>query len=420
MSGGERDRPAVAIVRHCHDYELDVRREAEALVAAGARCDVLYLGRRGRPLVEVVGGVTLRRVPGVKTRGGAVRYTFEYVWFVVAAAVMLGVLQLRHRYRAVQTNTMPDLVVFSAVVPKLCGARVVAFMQEPVPELAETVGAGPGTVRLLAAVEQRAMAFADRSITVTGALQQRFASRGADPDRIAVVRNGPDPGHLLLPEPDRRPRHGQPGRLVAICHGTIEDRYGHDVLIDAVALAAPDIADLQVVITGRGAGTGAMVARISERGVGDVVRFEGWVSDERLGRLLHDADVGIVAQKASPYAHLVHTNKLYDYWIAGLPVVASRLAATEAEFDDGTVAYFEPGDPADLARQLVRLANDGPARRELAAAGRRAYERVGWHAERQRYLAVYRELIPELGPGVPRTRGPVTAADPDLGEVRTR
>ena len=61
----------------------------------------------------------------------------------------------------------------------------------------------------------------------------------------------------------------------------------------------------------------------------DVVRFDGWVSRARLIDILRSADVGIVAQKASPYSHLVHTNKMVDYWIFGLPVIASRLKLSQ-------------------------------------------------------------------------------------------
>lgn len=389
--------PRVAVVRHCRDYELDVRREAEALVAAGVRCEVLYLGRRGSPWVETVDGVTLRRVPGLKSRGGSARYLVEYASFVVAAGSLLGLLHLRHRYQAVQANTMPDLVVYAALVPKLTGAPVVAFMQEPVPELAQSLGAGPRTVRLLAAAEQRALRFADRSVTVTGALRQRYVERGADPQRIHVVHNGPDPAHLCLPAPAGGPT-GERDRLVVLCHGTIEERYGHLTLIDGLAIAAEAVPGLHLVVTGRGSQTQAMLDRVAERGVADRFDYEGWVSEVRLAELLRLADVGVVAQLSSPYADLVHTNKMYDYWIAGLPVIASRLASTAADFDEDTLAYFEPGDPADLARQLIRLARFPDVRAELARAGQRAYTRVGWAVERERYLDVYRQLLPDLIP----------------------
>ena len=61
------------------------------------------------------------------------------------------------------------------------------------------------------------------------------------------------------------------------------------------------------------------------------------VSRARLMDILSSADVGIVAQKASPYSHLVHTNKMVDYWIFGLPVIASRLKAVSATYNDHVI-----------------------------------------------------------------------------------
>ena len=131
--------------------------------------------------------------------------------------------------------------------------------------------------------------------------------------------------------------------------------------------------------------------------MGDVVSFEGWVSDDRLKELLHSADVGIVAQKATPYSHLVSTNKMVDYWIFGLPVIASRLRSVSELCGDEVLEFYEPGEPEDLARAIRRL-YDNPARREeLARNGRLAQERLGWGTQRDKYLGVFDQLLKDSG-----------------------
>ncbi len=395
--GGSGARPTVAFVRHSDEYGLDLRREVEALAQSGVRCDVFYLGTRGAPWVDDIGGgVTLRRLPGMKSRGGALRYLAEYGSFVLVAGAALGYRHLRSRYRAVQINTMPDFLVYAAAVPKLLGAPVIVFMQEPTPELAATLGSGRRVVRNLERLEQAALRFADHAITVTDRLRDLYVQRGADPAAVSVVLNGPDPTHIL-PRPPVHQRRAEPEEeFVVLCHGTIEDRYGHDTIVDVLALARVLAPGLRLVVTGRGSGVDTMLKRIADRGVGDLVRYEGWVSDERLAELLCEVDAGVVAQKASPYSHLVHTNKMYDYWIAGLPVIASRLEATASIFDDTTIAYFAPGDATDLARQLVRLAQSAEVCAQLAESGRRAYESVGWPVQRECFLDVYRSVVPGL------------------------
>jgi len=263
---------------------------------------------------------------------------------------------------------------------------VFLYMHEPTPELAETLF-GPGVLsRLLARVEQWSLRFADHAFTVTEQLKQRYVERGARGERITVVLNGSDPATRLgswRPAPEAET--AEP-RFTVMCHGAILDRYGQDTIVEAAALLRDELPDLRVVLTGRGKAVEHVRGLIAERGLEDVVRYEGWVSEHELNDLLHAADVGVVAQKASPYSHLVHTNKMVDYWIFGLPVIASRLRSVSELYGDDTLEFYAPGDAADLAR-AIRALHDDPARRAtLAANGRLAEERNGWSAQREVYL----------------------------------
>jgi glycosyltransferase involved in cell wall biosynthesis len=354
--------------------------------------DVEFLCMRSeeRPRRTRVGAVEVTSLPVSRRRGSRVGTALSYAVFFALAAWTLSVRHLRRPYAVIQVNTMPDFHVFAAAVPKLLGCRVFLYMHEPTPELAETLF-GPGLVsRLLAFIEQRSLAFADHAFTVTEELKQRYVDRGARGDRINVVLNGVDAATRFgsWSPPAEAPSEG----FTVICHGTIEDRYGQDTLIEATRLLRDELPDLRVVLTGRGTHADAIRASIHEYGLGDRVAFEGWVSEERLNDLLHSADAGLVLQKASPYSHLVHTNKLVDYWLFGLPVIASRLHAMSRSYDDAVVEYYEPADAADLAR-AIRLLHDDPERREaLARAGRLAQEDNGWSVQRRSYLAPFASL----------------------------
>jgi glycosyltransferase involved in cell wall biosynthesis len=381
----------VCIVRQRDAYEAQVQRVAETLVAAGCDVEVLCMRNGDGGSSAVVGGVRIVGLPGSLGRSSKIRYAFDYGSFFVLAAVTLAIRHLRRPYAVVQVYTMPDFLVFAAAIPKLLGSRVVAYMNEPTPELFETLYGAGRLRRSLERIEQRALRFATHAITVTEQLKERYVERGADPDRISVVLNAADPmsglgGWSPAPKPET-------GEFVVMAHGTIEERYGHDTILQAAALLRDEMPQLRVVFTGRGSGTDDVLGLIDELGLRDVVRFEGWVERHRLNDLLHAADVGIVAQKASPYSHLVHTYKMVDYWIFGLPVIASRLDATAALYGDDVIEYYEPDDAAALARAIKRL-HDEPERREaLGDAGRRAHDTHGWHVQKQVLLRVYEGLL---------------------------
>ncbi len=397
-------RPRVCIVRQTDYYEPPIRREAEALAAAGFAVEVILMRAPGAAAREVVNGVEITTVPTKLRKSTKLHYVFDYARFFAVVAVMLAARHLRRRYAVVQVNTMPDFLVFAALVPKLLGARLVAYMHEPSPELAETLF-GPGRLsRSLARVEQRVLNFADHAFTVTEPLKQRYVERGARAERITVVLNGADPATRLgtwAPSP----ASVSDSKFTVICHGAIEERYGQDTLIEAATLLRKELPDLEVVLSGRGKRAEAIARMIPALGLEGVVRFEGWVTDERLNDLLAAADVGVVGQKASPYSHLVHTNKMVDYWIFGLPVIGSRLRAVSELYDDSVLEFYEPGDAHDLARAIRRLHDDPARREELARNGRLAQEQNGWAVQQRRYLAVFERLLTD------RSRSPQAEAE---------
>jgi glycosyltransferase involved in cell wall biosynthesis len=383
---------------------MATRRGAEALVSRGFDVEVICMGGLEGPRRQVVNGVKVIALPRSRRKSSKLRYVFDYGAFFVHAAAVLCVRHIRRPYAVVQVTTMPDFLVFAAVVPKLAGSRVLAFMHEPSPELAETL-LGPGLIpRVLRVIEQRVLRFADHSIAVTEQLKERFVERGADPSRISVVLNCADPTKVLegWSRPEDPPNNG---RFRVICHGTIEDRYGQDTIVAAAHRLREEMPELEVILTGSGSAATRLAESIQRLGLDDVVRFEGWVSRERLNDLLHTADVGVVAQKASAYSHLVHTYKMVDYWIFGLAVIASRLRAVSELYDERVLEYYEAGDPTDLARAIWRLRDDPERRAELARGGRQAQERFGWAVQKRAYLDVFDKLLSE------RERSAITGDD---------
>jgi len=388
-------RRRVAIVRQTSRYEPQVRRVAEALVRRGFEVEVLCMREKGRARTRVVNGVRVTGLRASRRRSSKLRHVVDYAWFFVLAATTITLRHVGRPYAVVQVYTLPDVLVFAAAIPKLLGARVVAYMNEPMPELFATLYGGARLERLLKRIEQRVLRFADRAVTVTEELRERFVERGAVEDKIAVVFNAADPRNRLADWTP--PRAREKDEFVVITHGAIEDRYGYDTIIGATKLLQSELPDLRVVFTGYGSEADRLVELTRAAALEDVICFEGWVSDRRLNTLLHTADVGIVAQKASAYSHLVHTNKMMDFWMFGLPVIASRLRAVSRVYGDDVIEYFEAGNEDDLARAIRRLHDDTERREQLARAGRLAHEQHGWAVQEPKLLAVYDALMASSG-----------------------
>ena len=400
--GEGRARGAVAIVRHSfYPFELNVKREAEALHGAGFDVHVICLCGDGEKRSDVLDGVRIHRLPIGHRRGKILRYLWEYNAFFLLASIHLARLHRRHRFCAVQVNTMPDYLVFAALYPKLTGARIVLHLHEPIPELFETMFGGHWYTRAFVAVvtwgEKVSIRFAHRCLTVTEEMKRNYIRRGADADRITVIVNVPDDrffqleryAHLAAKVAAIKAEERARGVFRVLTHGAIEERYGFDTIVRAVARVRADIPGLQFRFMGAGGHLAEVTDIAAREGVSDRVTHLGFVAFEQMIEEILLADVCVVAVKRNAYSVLVHTNKMYEYVALHRPVIASRLDSVTATFPDDALLYFAPGNDDDLAGAFRHAFAHPEEMQRRVDAATAVYERHRWEREKQTYLAVY-------------------------------
>jgi len=386
----------ICVIRQ-HYYPLDPRllREVDALVQAGYTVDLICLPHGDQPRFERRGRLTIRRLPLAHRRRGTLRYLYEYTAFLIMAAVVAGALHLRHRYDLVQVNSIPDSLVFAAIVPRLLGTPVLLDLCECMPEFYATrfgTSLSHPAIRGIARVEQASIRFARRAITCTEQMRQAFVARGAEPDRIAVVMNAADEDTF---DPTRFPSSPRrPGQFVLICHGSVEERYGLDTAVRAVALLRDQIPELRLEVFGDGSYLSELRRLASRLAVEDRVFFSGgFVPIQDLVRAIAAADAGIVAMKRDAFRDLTLCNKMFDFIAMGRPAIVSRTRSVEDYFDDSCFQMFTSGDQHDLARAIGELYRDPALGERLAQQASRVNERYRWPRQRELYLRIVAGLI---------------------------
>jgi glycosyltransferase involved in cell wall biosynthesis len=134
-------------------------------------------------------------------------------------------------------------------------------------------------------------------------------------------------------------------------------------------------------------------------GVAANVKFVAWVPYEEKERLSAQASMGIITYLPYPNNTSCLPNKLFDYMLMGLPVVASNFPlyrdVVETHHCGLTV---DPARPQEIARAMAYLIDHPQEARQMGENGRRAVlEKYNWEKESRRLLQIYDTVLQTEG-----------------------
>ncbi len=374
---------------------------AEALVGRGHTVDVLCLQLPGQPAEEVLNGVQIVRLPETRHQGaGAAAYLKEYGRFFFLAGAEL---RRRHRaapYALVQVHNPPDALVFCTFAIQGPRRRVpiVLDLRELVPELFMSrfgLARGSLVVRVLTWVERLACGYASAALVLHARHHRLMVSRGISEKKLTQVMNCPDERIFGRGEPKGHRSSVDEGRFTVINHGGILQRYGVDVLVEAIARVRPQIPGIRLELYGTGDYQPQIEQLIRELELGDVVRLHGQRPIEEMPAAIAAADVGVAPLKQDVFTDCGLPTKLLEYVMLGVPAIASRTATTADYFDENMVLLFEPGNAADLAAKLLQVHRDPEAARGRAKCARSFTDQHNWRTESATYVRTIEALTAE-------------------------
>ena len=393
-------------MRACHvvysyfPFDPRVRREVETLHRFEYELDVIAMQEPGEPRVETVLGARVHRIPFAVVRGGKVRYAFQYLVFLLAAAALLLVLHIRRRYDIVHVHSLPDFQVFAALPERILGARVVLDLHEAMPEIfaARFRLAEEGLWTALArAAEWMSCAFADRVIVVNDVIRSLLVGRGVDPRKLVVVMNSPDIHEGMgrgLATPSV-PNLGRGPRIVYV--GGINPERDLEVLIRAAArLHRSDGVSLVIIGYGDSDYAERLRALARSEGMGDAFRLLPRVDQNQVLAYLSQSDVGPVTYQRNPITELAVPNKVFEYAAVGKPLVIANLRALRGLFGEAAL-YYTAGNAEELASRIAELLRDERLRRGLAERAREVLDRCNWAIMTERLRRLYEDMLSRAG-----------------------
>jgi glycosyltransferase involved in cell wall biosynthesis len=189
-----------------------------------------------------------------------------------------------------------------------------------------------------------------------------------------------------------RNRLGIPSTQAIVLHqGKMQKDRGCLLLVKAIQ----KINRAALVFLGDGPLRPILEEEVRNAGLAGTVYFHDPVSPEHLLAHTASADIGVTLLEDTCLNHrFALPNKLFEYLMAGLPVLASDLLEIErvvTEWDVGKVVY--PEDPDAVAGVLQAMLDAPDQLKRWAANTPRVFETFNWESASEDFKHVYRNLL---------------------------
>jgi glycosyltransferase involved in cell wall biosynthesis len=376
-------------------YETDsrVRRYAEALVKRGDQVDAIVLRREGQGSFDIIRGVRVYRVQKrLIDETGPLSYLRKLLMFFLRSMWLLILRTLRMRYDIIHVHSVPDFQVFSTLIPRLMGSRVILDIHDIVPEFyASKFGVHERslTFRLLLLMEKLSIAYSDHVIISNHLWRDKLIRRSLRSEKCTVIINYPDTSIFF-----RRPRTAAVNRNFVLCYpGTLNRHQGVDLAIAAVALLREKVPNLRLLIIGDGPDREKLKFMVKQQNLEDYVSISGFVPIEQVAESMANVDLGVVPKRKDSFGNEAFSTKIMEFMAMGVPVLASKTCIDDHYFSDHLVQFFEPDNVCDLAAKIVQMMRDPDRRGRLRANAAKFIAHNTWDVRKQEYLDLVDSLV---------------------------
>jgi glycosyltransferase involved in cell wall biosynthesis len=390
----------VAMVMFSH-YPGDPRprRVVDALVSEGMQVDLICLGDEKAPRHEIQGGVDVLRIPIERRRAGKLSYAYQYSAFILISLLVFALRSFTRRYKLAYVHNMPDILVLSVLIPKAFGAKVILDLHDPMPELMTTIFSldkGSRSVRLISRIEKWSMARADAVLTVNIACKRIFSSRSCRAEKIGVVMNAPDGEIFPFREPDSQAsaNKARGDRFVIMYHGSLVERNGLDLAVQALARVRETIPTAELRVYGPNSPFLERVMGMArDKGLQEAVRYLGPRRLEELVSEIEGCDVGVIPNQRNSFTEINTPTRIFEYLALGKAVIAPSTPGIQDYFSKESLVFFESGNAEDLAKSIEYVFAHPAEVTEIVRRGQGVYLEHTWERERQTLLGRVSEIL---------------------------
>lgn len=222
------------------------------------------------------------------------------------------------------------------------------------------------------------------TVAVSPSTIQDLEERGFPRGTIAMVPNGVDL-ESLRPDPGGH-RYSEPTLLYI---GRLKRYKGVDLILRSVAALRRRGVAVRLLVAGKGDHLERLEALKARLGLGDTVRFLGYVSEEEKINLLQRSWIHVLTSPKEGWGI-----SIMEAAACGTPSVASDSPGLRDAVRDGETGLLVPhGDLAALTGALEGLLRDATARARMGLAARSHAEGFAWEESARSMEHILRERV---------------------------
>ncbi|MEE2658554.1 MAG: glycosyltransferase family 4 protein [Candidatus Latescibacterota bacterium] len=360
-------------------YDFRVYREVQTLLSAGHHVHLIASQFCPQPLPASWNGVEIELIP---VDPGRLRRSYPDFWKRATDLAFRADADVYHAHDL-------DALLPAARAARRRGRPLIYDSHELWTEQSSLVGRR-GVRGFWCLLERRLIRHVSRIVTVSEPIARRLQERYRPPRPVAVVRNLPPFRGPVASTCVRDALQLSSERPVALYQGGFLTDNGLVQQIEAMAT----VTNGDLVLLGGGPTEPLLRQRIEELRLNDRVHLLPRVPFARLHEYTCSVDLGLCVIRPTGGSFLWSLpNKLFEYLLAGLPVVAGNTPAIRDVIEKtGAGIVVDPLDPRSIARTLEQLFDAPERRAEMAGAARRSATDYCWEREETRLLEVYADL----------------------------
>lgn len=386
----------VMIAQSRYSRDNRVRRYAEALVEAGNYVDVISLVDNDEANIYSLNNVMVHQVPIYRQKRSALRYVWECFAFLLFAFFKLTRLYFKKRYSVVHVHNMPNFLVFSAIIPKLFGAKIILDIHDPFPELSEikfgvSKNSFPG--KILALEEKLSISFADHILTPTEMVKRNLLRKGYAEEKVSVVVNIADSKIFDPGLVNEHPRIGHDVFFRFLFAGTVSRRNGLHNVFEALLLLKDKIPGIRYRIVGRGDYLEELQRTVAASEAPELVEFVSSRTMEEIPAEILASDAIAWFPERNNFIDLALSVKVMEALNMGKPVLSVSTECHEYYFDEGEVLFTASSNPSEIASAILNLYRNYQELQPTAEDTRRFIAKFNLEKEMAGYFRLITDLL---------------------------